>query len=261
MVFIIPVKSAVISPSWKKFSRLVDRCLRSVCQQTDQDFKVVVVCNEKPITDFEHPNVHYHYVDFEPPTAERVEEVRVQAFNEKYNAKEADKSKRILAGLEYARQFNMNHVMVVDADDCIDKNIVKYVKQHPDENGWYSNKGYVYKEGSKLIFKKLNKFNSLCGTCLIVKPEHISSIIDSNMYYRHPKTELDNGVKLKPLPFPAAVYTINGENYFMTDKAVTHLKSVSNSRGLMDYVKRILRYRVYLLGHSVKSRFGLYPVT
>ena len=67
MIFIIPVKSAVISPSWHKFSKIFERTVRSVCQQTDQDFKVVVVCNEKPITDYEHPNIHYVYVDFPPP--------------------------------------------------------------------------------------------------------------------------------------------------------------------------------------------------
>ena len=97
MIFIIPVKSAVISPSWDKFSKIFERTVRSVCQQTDQDFKVVVVCHEKPITAFKHPNIHYVHVDFPPPTPEATKD-----FKEFFSLKRADKSKKVIAGFEYA---------------------------------------------------------------------------------------------------------------------------------------------------------------
>ncbi|NEU07516.1 glycosyltransferase family 2 protein [Flavihumibacter sp. R14] len=256
MIFIIPVKSAVISPSWEKFSRLFERCIRSVCQQTDQDFKVIVVCNERPITNFEHDNIHYVYVDFLPPTPEVT-----QAFKGLHSPKEADKSKKILAGLDYASQFDTTHVMVVDADDCINNKIVEYVKRHSDVEGWYSKMGYVYREGSRLIFKKMDKFSSLCGTSVIVKPQYIKGIISADMYFRHPLRTLDNGIKLKPLPFPAAVYTINGENYFMTENAVKHFRKDTVTNGFANLVKRIARYRIWFLTPGVKKRFGLYAVS
>ncbi len=255
MVFIIPVKSSRISPSWEKFSRLFERCLRSVCQQTDQDFKVVVVCNEKPITDFEHPNIHYVHVDFPPPTPETTD-----AFTGLHSPKEADKAKKIIAGFEYAQQFSTTHVMVVDADDCISSKIVSYVKKHPDIQGWFSDRGYVYREKSKLIFKKMKDFSSLCGTSLILKKEHLLSIISPEMFYRHPKRTLDTGYKLKVLPFPAAVYTINGENYFMTEKAVTHFKKDTVSNGFSTLLKRLTRYRIWFLTPGVKKEFGLYQI-
>lgn len=254
MIFIIPVKSAKISPSWPRFSRLFERCIRSVCQQTDQDFKVVIVCNEKPITDFEHENIHYVYVDFVPPTNE-VSKV----FTGLHSAKEADKSKKILAGFEYARQFQTSHIMVVDADDCINNNIVSFVKENQTVDGWYSKMGYVYREGSKLIFKKLDKFSSLCGTSIIVKPKYLESIINKEMLFRHPIQTLDNGIELKPLPFPAAVYTINGENYFMNETTMNHYtgETVFN---LSKLIERAMRYRVWLLTNNVKTRFGLYQI-
>lgn len=254
MVFIIPVKSAVISPSWSRFSKLFERCVRSVCQQTDQDFKVVVVCNEKPIVTFEHKNIHYLNVDFPPPTDE-VSKV----FTGLHSAKEADKSKKILAGLEYANRFETSHIMVVDADDCISNNIVSFVKNHPETDGWYSNMGYVYREGSGIIFKKLDKFSSLCGTSLIVKPQHIKGIINKEMLFRHPIRTLDNGIKLKPLPFPAAVYTINGENYFMNETTMKHYKGETASK-FKKLVERLMRYRVWLLTSEVKNKFGLYKI-
>ena len=254
MVFIIPVKSALISPSWDKFSMLFERCLRSVCQQTDQDFKVVVVCHEKPNVNFEHPNVHYIHVDFPVPTPEATDE-----FTGLHSPKEADKSRKILAGLEYCGQFNPSHVMVVDADDCINNKIVSFVKSHPDVDGWYSKMGYVYREGSKVIFKKLDKFSSLCGTSVIVKPQFIKGIITPELHFKHPVTTLSNGVRLKPLPFPAAVYTINGENYFMTENAVKHFKgdTVKKSSNL---IKRLLRYRIWFLTDGLINKFGLYQI-
>jgi hypothetical protein len=255
MIFIIPVKSAVISPSWDKFSKIFERTVRSVCQQTDQDFKVVVVCNEKPITDFEHPNIHYVYVDFPPPTPEATKD-----FKGLHSPKEADKSKKIIAGFEYAKQFDTTHMMVVDADDCISNAIVSFVKKNPDVDGWYSKMGYVYREGSKLIFKKMDNFSSLCGTSLIVKPQYLLPIISPDMYFRHPKRTLENGYKMKPLPFPAAVYTINGENYFMTEKAVEHFKGDTVKNGSANLLKRVMRYRIWFLTNGVKKKFGLYKI-
>jgi len=255
MVFIIPVKSAVISPSWEKFSRLFDRCIRSVCQQTDQDFKVVVVCNEKPLTDFVHPNLHYLQVDFTPPTPEATD-----AFIGLHSPKEADKAKKIIAGFEYAQRFETTHIMVVDADDCISNTIVEFVKKNPDIDGWYSNMGYVYKEGSKLIFKKTDDFSSLCGTCLIVKPQFLKGLVSPELYFRHPKRTLANGHRMTPLPFPAAVYTINGENYFMTETAVKHFKNDTVTKGVFKLIKRLSRYRVWFLTNHVRHNYGLYPV-
>ena len=256
MVFIIPVKSAVISPKWDKFSKLFERCVRSVCAQTDQDFNVVVVCNEKPVTDFEHPNLHYVYVDFLPPTPETSNE-----FIGLHSPKEADKSKKIIAGFEYAKRFETTHVMVVDADDCISNKIVAFVKKHADVDGWFSNKGYVYREGSKLIFKKMNDFSSLCGTSVIVKPQYLLPLISPDMYFRHPKRTLENGNKMKPLPFSGAVYTINGENYFMTEKAVKHMKNDTVKSGFTSLIKRAMRYRIWFLTSGVKNRFGLYQIS
>jgi hypothetical protein len=145
---------------------------------------------------------------------------------------------------------------------------VAFVKSNPDVDGWYSKMGYVYREGSKLIFKKLEEFNSLCGTCLIVKPEFLRGLVSADMHYGHTKRTLSNGNKMKPLPFPAAVYTLNGENYFMNDTfAVKQIKGNHDKKKstkmdkLVSLVTRMLRYRVWFLTNGITKKFGLYQIS
>jgi hypothetical protein len=262
MLFIIPVKSAQISPSWVRFTKLFERCIRSVCQQTDQDFIVIVVCHEKPETAYQHPNIHYHQVDFPPPSPDNG-----TVFKLNHSDKEADKAKKILAGIEFGTQFNKQYAMVVDADDCINNQIVSFVRKNSDEPGWYFNSGYIYKEGSKFIFKKMNGFNGLCGTCIIVRTSYLKDIISPDMGFRHQKKKLDNGIQLKPLPFEGAVYSItNGENYLMTANTVKHLnngitiKKNSYLHKVQRLIKKALNYRIWLLNNTIKNKFGLYQI-
>ena len=256
LVFIIPVKSPAISPDWSLFSRLFERCLKSVCNQTSPNFKVVVVCNQKPQTTFESSHIEYLTVDFPPPESEQVSLlVGLQS------PKEADKAKKILAGLAYAEKFSPSHTMVVDADDCINKDLAKFVEQNPNVNGWYIKKGYVYKEGKKYIYLNLKNFNDLCGTSIVIKYNLAKLLIDDGKYYDHCAVTLNNGVQLQPLPFTGAIYSVeNRENYRMTEEAVKELKSNSYQKGIGSLLKKINKYRLFFLTNSIRQQFGLYKL-
>ena len=256
LVFIIPVKSRAISPDWSLFSRLFERCLRSVCNQTSPNFKVVVVCNEKPQTTFGSSHVEYLMVDFPPPGSEKVSLlIGIQS------PKEADKAKKILAGLTYAKKFNPSHTMVVDADDCISKNIAEFVEQNPDGDGWYIKKGYVYKEGKKYIYLNVKNFNHLCGTSIIIKYYLAKYLINDGKHYDHCATYLNNDIRLKPLPFTGAIYSIeNRENYRMTVEAVKELKNNIFQNRISFLLEKISKYRIYLLSNSIRQQFGLYKL-
>ncbi|GAB4528287.1 MAG: glycosyltransferase family A protein [Pleurocapsa sp.] len=253
LVFIIPVKSPAISPNWLLFSRLFERCLKSVCNQTSANFKVVVVCNEKPQTTFDSSHVEYLTVDFPPPGSEEVSLlIGIQS------SKEADKAKKILAGLAYAKKFNPSHTMVVDADDCINKNIAQFVEQNPDADGWYIKKGYVYKEGKPYIYLNLKNFNHLCGTSIIIKYNLAELLINNGKHYDHCAVSLANGVQLQPLPFTGAIYSIeNQENYRMSAAAVKELKNNTYQKGITSFLEKITKYRIYLLTNSIRQQFGL----
>lgn len=264
VVFVVPVKSAQISTNWKVFSVLVDRTMRSICQQTSTNFKVVVACHEIPEIDFRHPAIEFVQVDFDPPTDEAIRAVTNEdPRNYRNAAKEADKAKKIMAGIAHARQFNPSHFMVVDADDCISKNLVEFVEKDKGHTaGWYFKKGYIYNEGSRLIFLNKNTFNVLCGTCIMIKSQYVDELLDTEPrpLFNHDFDVLSDGTTLAPLPFPGAVYSIgNTENYCSTPEAVKRMNSYRIFR--KDFFENILRkmakYRVKPLSRKLRAEFGL----
>ena len=261
VVFIVPIKSSQISSNWAVFSILVERALKSICQQTSDNFKVVAVCHEIPEIQFSHPNLEYLPVDFEPPTPENIEKMQTEEYRN--GAKEADKAKKIMAGVEYAKRYNPEYIMVADADDCINKNLVSFVeKQNGDAVGWYFKKGYIYNEGSNLIFLNKNSFNILCGTCIIVKAEYIGLLLEESPLplYNHDFMTLEGDKKLSPLPFVGAIYSIgNTENYCSTPEAVKKMNSYSIfKKGFFEnIVRKATKYRVKLVNEKFRSKFGL----
>src|SRR5690606_9193871 len=117
-----------------------------------------------------HPNLEFIHVDFEPPL------LNPDTKDKHDGLKEEDKARKILAGLDYIKKYDQDYVMVTDADDCISNKIVAYVDEHTSEDtsGWYFKKGYIYREGDKFISLNKENFNTLCGTCIIVKPNLIN---------------------------------------------------------------------------------------
>ncbi|MDX1364919.1 hypothetical protein [Arenibacter latericius] len=264
IIFIVPIKSAQISTNWEVFSILVERTMRSICQQTSSNFKVIAVCHEIPQLNFQHPSLEYIQVDFDPPTAKNIEKLQSDdPLNYRNAAKEADKAKKIMQGVAYAKKYNASHYMVVDADDCISKHIAKFAEEDTnDVPGWFISKGYIYNEGSNLIFLNKNTFNVLCGTCIIVKSEYIDQLLQKKPYplYNHDFTSLGNGKEMHPLPFPGAIYSIgNTENYCSTPEAVKKMNSYSFLKKdfYENIVRKLMKYRVKLVTDSFRKEFGL----
>lgn len=261
LTFIIPVKSKKVSNSWGYFSKLFERTLKSICNQTSNKFRVVVVCHEKPDTDFAHPNLEFVYVDFEPPL------LTPETKDKHDGLKEEDKARKILAGLEYIKKYDQDYVMVTDADDCISNKIAAYVDNYKSADilGWYFKKGYIYREGDKFISLNKENFNTLCGSCIIVKPNLINHIFKQkpHLLYVHQTIKLTDDKVLSPFPIPGSVYSMgNGENHYMSSNMIKNL----NSKNLfsLDMIKSIIRklkkYRVKTLNTKIRSEFGIYHV-
>jgi hypothetical protein len=215
LAFIIPLKSAKFSKDWQKTSRLFERCLRSTCNQDSSLFTTIVVCNEKPDIDFEHPKVKYVYVDFIPP--EKVTDPISRGLT--------DKGRKLLKGLDFAQHLSPSHVMFVDADDCVSNHLARYVDDHSENNGWYLNSGLKYREGDTSIYIKHRNFYRMSGTANILRFDHLNLPAEPEYnrgygYYKfyidHQKVRsvmIQRGSPLKPLPFPGAVYMLaTGDN-------------------------------------------------
>lgn len=67
IIFSISLKSKVVAKDWHYTCKLLKRTLTSIYNQTHQDFRVILVCHEKPEFDIDYPNLVCHEVDFPPP--------------------------------------------------------------------------------------------------------------------------------------------------------------------------------------------------
>lgn len=264
LVFIIPLKSAKISDSWKQVSKLFERTIRSLCNQTSSEFRVVTVCHEKPEIEYEHPNITYIKVDFTPPTWE----VEIE---QGYTSKDTDKQKKIFIGLTYASQFNPTHIMFVDADDCVSKNLAEFVKQNPNSNGWIFDKGYEYVDNNKSIFLRQKGFNYRCGTSSIISYDLISpdenvKVDEINNRWLYHGKSIENTLQKKGyswqlLPFPGSVYiTDNGSN--MVNQKHIQLKRANSVSERLGIYLRIVGKKLLSqsLTNSIREEFGLYDV-
>lgn len=249
LTFIIPLQSKATAKDWVKVCRLFERCVRSISQQTSPAYQIIVVCNEEPDIELKNQKINYLKVDFPPP--------------ETGMDKEKDKSKRILTGLFHARTYGPSHIMIVDADDCVSCRLAEFVDAHTDSAGWYVNKGYVYSEGSRLIYYRKSSFYLWCNTSLIAK----SSILNiprsqeelgqklPDFFWNH-KDAKNKGYGLNPLPFPGTVYIIGtGENMYQSGFRKLHN---ANWHKPIFRLKDTLNYR--FLTPSIKGEFGLYPL-
>lgn len=260
LVFIIPVKSARVSSDWEFFSKLVDRTVKSVLNQTDKDFKIIMVCHEVPAIE------NLDKIDVIPVNIALPQLIDGDV-NHNNAQKENDKTSKIKVGFEHAKQYNPDFVMVVDSDDCISSKIAGFANASKDHSpGWFVSKGYNYKEGSKIIFKKNRTFNFMCGTCVIIKPDYFMDMIipDPWVHYAHEKTIMNDGKELKALPFPAAIYSIaNGENHFMSSGATVDMmkKYFFNVKRYLKLFDKLTKYRVKPVSRRLRSEFGLWPIT
>lgn len=262
LVFIIPVKSQKVATAWPELCKLFERSLRSVCSQTSKDFRVIVVCNEKPQISFEHPHITYLEVNFPPPKAD-------------YGAKVDDRAKRVVAGLLAVRDLKPTHVMSVDADDCISQNIAAFVNQHPDSNGWYVNSGYEYEEGSSKVSVRRKDFHKICGTCNIINyqlfnlPEKMMPYDELTGYDRflggHPLAKSDlaeRGTPIEPLPFPGVIFVRDraGESVSMQENLSAKLQR--NPKEVLRGVKKMLMapFNEQSLTKEIQEEFSLIPI-
>lgn len=228
LVFVTSLRHPQNSHSYSRVESLLEKTLASVCAQTCDDFRVIVVCHRIPKIRFDARFVEFVVVDFPPPSDLGRPQTGIQAVR-------LDKGSKLLAGILEARKLNPTYVMIFDADDRVSNRIAEYAHANPSENGWYFYEGYTYSDQGSLIKKKTN-FHLRCGTSHIFrfealeigKPEidtkdqqqilkyfgerFTKHIIGCHMTIKQYFHSLD--APLKPLPFPGAVWVLNtGENH------------------------------------------------
>jgi hypothetical protein len=209
--FIVPLQSPKASDKWKRVSELCNQTLASVTNQTGKAFEVLLVCNEPPDNYTELPSVTVYKCGLPVPEPN-------------YDARMADKWKKVRAGLAYFRGKGEAFYMVVDADDRINRHLADFVERENYKPGWYCDKGWVYDWGYSWMYSKSKRFDLYCGTSSIVycTQDQLPAGMDDPathcpiVRYGHTRIkEFYDGQPnpLKPLPFYGAIYIAStGEN-------------------------------------------------
>jgi hypothetical protein len=226
LAFITTLRHPQNSVSYGRVEELLEGTLRSVAQQSSEDYVIIIVGNKRP--DFTLPDrTHYVQVDFPPPAPATGAHTAREPFV-------WDKGTKLGIGLIKAQQFSPTHVMSFDADDFVHRNLAATIHDQPTHNGWVLREGWMYSR-ARNSYVPQHQFNRACGTSFIIPfdaygvptdlnvsatQEQVAAAFGerlSTIMGAHRNAEAwfrDHGRTLTPFPFPAAVYHVDtGENH------------------------------------------------
>ena len=232
-LFITTIRHPSNAKNFDTILALLNHTIDSVMnQKTNFDFKLVIVCNEKPALDVDPDKVHFHVVDFPPPGKEKASEQTL------YNM-QLDKGTKLASGLIYAKQFNPKSVFIIDADDWISNKIVEHVMSNDQQKFWYADTGYLLNYSDKTYIRKYGLCR-YCGTAFIYDYKLFMDMLklssENNVNFTREQIietvdefELLNilgnhryqfahfakqGITFNPLPFKSICWILNtGENH------------------------------------------------
>jgi hypothetical protein len=226
LVFITSVRHPHNATDYDRVERLLQRTLASVCAQIDRDFRVVVVANQ-PLSFATAKEVETIVVDFPAPSDHQGPQTGREAILH-------DRGTKLAVGVLAARQHSAAHIMRFDADDFVSRHVAGFANRHPDNAGWYINKGHAYYERQGLTHH-IEDFHEKCGTSFVIRqdlygPANLPVTVTQDALYggfgdfvvrellgSHRAAQghfTALGTPLEPLPFRGAVYTLEtGENH------------------------------------------------
>lgn len=256
--FIIPFRPKSSSNDWVYHSALLKRTVKSILNQVDKNFLIVVVYSDMPVEP--ETNANLHYVRFPYPVYTK-DDLEKESVN---NVNAMDQGRRTLFGCRFCRDAGCKYLMSVDADDLIAKGLAGYVNSQlvSGKPGWYVDKGYVYIEGSSFVYRFRKNMNYFNGSTHIVRADLVpdpdfssKNLMDFNFFAAHGWLK-ERIVELyqeqiDPLPFYAIVYSMN--NVSWTNQAMLFQK-----KGFLKIIKLMLQGQ--LVTKPLKNNFNLYAV-
>lgn len=263
--FIIPLKSKTVSKNWELEVALLNRTLQSVCNQTNQNFKVYVVYNQLPNITFKHPNINYIEFPYKYVTIDEItdyDSFGKQYYHPAFAVGIMDKIRKVAYGCKHAKNDTCKYLMVVDSDDLIANNIVSFVQSQVINNapGWFINKGYIFKEGSSLMVRQPKNMQLLNGSTHIIRSDFyvVPNFDNLDMWpysffeahgYLADRIKQFYNEQILPLPFYAVVYVVHRNNW-----------SGIGSLAKIDTIKKMVKQLLYFqwLSTSLKKQFGIY---
>jgi FkbM family methyltransferase len=211
MLFAISLASQKAAADWDLTSDLLRRTLRSVINQSDGRWRVIVCGHEKPeLAEFGDPRIMFVEADIDPP-----------AHSGQFRK---DKMwKRRLLG-SFLRDLGGGYFFPLDADDLIHKDLVQSVLEGDNRRGYRVERGYAQDFSNQRLAPVPGvwsvPFDRVCGSSAVLyfnadelprdgrsDPDLYFNLFQSHAYW--PIVAEEYGRPLETLPFPAAVYVVN----------------------------------------------------
>jgi hypothetical protein len=183
LVFIGALRHPEMANDYTKVESLLRDTLLSVCNQTDDNFKVLVVCNKKPrvAEDLNGSFVEYIEVDLPCPVKKSItgNDMRKAEINETRK----DKGNKYIVGIAEAQQFKPDYIMFFDTDDFVSSNVARFVNASGNNhNGWFIDKGFIHCHDTGLYYEE-NNFNQKCGTSVIINNELLANPVNRGIVH------------------------------------------------------------------------------
>jgi hypothetical protein len=264
--FIVPITPKKYSKDWELANLMLERTVRSICNQTSRNFKLIIVYNDKPEIQFADNNIHYIAYSFPEITISQIEDFDFlsQWFTVEFAERMMDKSRKITLGCKVAKELGCNYLMAIDSDDMISNKIAQFVKENQNLKvpGWRISNGYLYNEGSEVVIKNkqiwaMNGSTHIIRADLVPIPDFATDfkLLSYNLFQQHAYTFqrlIDfHSEKLSELPFPGTVYLIHNNNYSQVHKIL------SASR-IKQFLK--LLWSGTFVTKKIKRDFGIYRI-
>jgi hypothetical protein len=262
MTFVIPVRHHDNAPNWERLLHRLMQTAASIAAQTSASWKAMVVAS----VGSRIPRLPdgFELVRVDLPANANHDLVSDKALF--YESVQLDKGRRVLAGMLAAGRTG--YFMLVDDDDFVHRGIVRFAEENLGENGWVLRSGYIWTEGSRLLFLH-PQFSRKSGTSHIVRsdlyrlPEraeaadgdYIRTMLGSHMKIE--KLLAARGTPLARLPFPGAVYRVGHAGSHSRSTPI--LQEYVLKRSIVTRPRILVRSlgRLRLLNAKVSRDFGI----
>ncbi|GBO82757.1 hypothetical protein A6779_09085 [Marinobacter adhaerens] len=160
---VIPLKARSVSKNWTTTCQNLDATLTSIVNQTDRNFRCVVVGHDKPpFFDKASEQIEFYQFTTMPPPEVGNNESENQL---KY---EADRCTKILEGIVHLNNlYPITHWYALDADDLIHKDFVKSCSDLSERDGIIFDRGYFFFKNTGII-NKSDSFSAYCGSSAVI---------------------------------------------------------------------------------------------
>lgn len=262
---IIPFRPKAESTNWERENALLQQTIDSVLRQTYPGFTVFVLYTDAPTVFADDARIKYHPFPYGHQRYDEMsnrEDLLEKFRSEKLVVQRWDKARKLCYGSKLAKEAGCTYIMALDADDLLSKRFLSFMAtdaQTHARDGWYVEKGFLYREGSRFLMSVPRNMRYLNGSTHVlhadlVKVPDFSSLdwLDYNLFTDHgwikDRLKESDGAVLSPIPFPALVYLLHRSN-------ISDIEKREFGFSLKGIVKRILRGR--LLTASLREEFHL----